>query len=450
MQQGRKETLAWKLGVGVGSPTALAIVCIQADLPLPLLRSIPDDAHTPLSLLLASVAAIGWLISLLWIARPGRRLRGVRSRMGERIEVYDRLWEINRTIASTLELEALLPRLAERMCHAIEGASCSILLVDREENQAVVRANWGRAAPHLKIGSAHPLDEAWLAPLASSSPEPLILENIHDDPRFETWMGSDGRPLSLLALPLRDGERIPAIVLLYREGTEKRPCPFHADETGFAHSVADLAASAISNTLRYQQAVQLSITDPLTGVYNRRYLVSRLEFEALRAKQMGHEVTVAIIDIDRFKDLNDFAGHSAGDIVLRRIAEILQGFVRRSDTVARIGGEEFCLLFPDMTKADAGPVLEKLRRQVAETDFSVPGIQLNRVTISTGFATFTEDGDDIRTLFDAADAALYGSKRAGRNRTTSYVKGMELHPERQRGRAAAKHILEELALQHKA
>lgn len=445
--QASKRSLTWKLAIAVLVPVCVALALLHSSLIawFPGAPQVPSALQPTLFSLFLFVAFATWLGGTLWmLPRSARKALPTREDLEERLRLQEMLWDINLSLGSTLELEALLPRMAERVGKAIDGASCSILLVEKETGSAVIRATWGRASTLWKVGTTLGLNEPWVLELCQAA-KPLRSDDLRSDERFGAWKDSAGKRPALLALPLLRGDEFLAILLLVREGDEAAPAAFTPSEVTFATAVGQLSVNAIGNTLRYQQAVRLSITDPLTGVYNRRYLVSRLDFESLRAKQMDHPVSIGIIDIDHFKCLNDAAGHSAGDLVLRRIGELLMASVRRSDTIARIGGEEFCLLFPDMIKRDAIPVFEQIRRLVQETDFSSSGVPGGKVTISVGFSTWPEDGENMTELFDAADAALYASKRNGRNRVTAYEQGMELHPERQRDRAAAQQILDELA-----
>jgi len=141
-----------------------------------------------------------------------------------------------------------------------------------------------------------------------------------------------------------------------------------------------------------------------------------------------------MIDIDHFKKLNDTAGHRAGDQTLREVADLLRGAVRKVDTLGRYGGEEFMIVLPQVSKSEAIEVAEKLRRAVDECPFPHGGVQPGgRVTVSLGVANFPSDADEQDRLVDCADAALYASKRGGRNLASGYSPGMEKHPGRERG-----------------
>jgi two-component system cell cycle response regulator len=180
-----------------------------------------------------------------------------------------------------------------------------------------------------------------------------------------------------------------------------------------------LAASGISLSLvsRSQKLLQLATRDPLTGLFNRGYVDDRLAIELSRAGRYGTSLTVAVIDADHFKSLNDAHGHLAGDLVLRKIGAMLRASFRQSDTAGRYGGEEFVVILPETDIDAASQKLESLRQSMASTPFalSARGEKIN-VTISAGLASFPQDGEDALQLFAVADERMFQAKRAGRNR----------------------------------
>lgn len=164
---------------------------------------------------------------------------------------------------------------------------------------------------------------------------------------------------------------------------------------------------------------EASNRDGLTGVYNRRYLEQALAKEFARVKRYEGTLSLIMVDIDHFKNVNDERGHLAGDEVIRRIAEILASCIRESDTLGRYGGEEFAVLLPH-TKLDGALVLaERLRKCVAAQPVTFSN-QCIPITISVGVAELHPDTPSYEHLIQDADTALYQSKDKGRNRVTAY------------------------------
>lgn len=164
-----------------------------------------------------------------------------------------------------------------------------------------------------------------------------------------------------------------------------------------------------------KQLVEISNTDNLTGIANRRYFQGQLTRHVESFRNQGQAFSLLIIDIDYFKHVNDTYGHPVGDLVLAQLGLILKTLAREQDTVARFGGEEFVLLLGETDEMDAIEIAQQLNKMVEETIWPTIG----RLTVSIGCTTFKAD-DTEGSVFEHADEALYESKRNGRNRTTQY------------------------------
>ncbi len=160
---------------------------------------------------------------------------------------------------------------------------------------------------------------------------------------------------------------------------------------------------------------ELAIRDGLTGLYNRRYLDDALERELARAQREGHPVSIALIDLDNFKQLNDTYGHQAGDAVLKSLSHLLAEQVRSSDIACRWGGEEFVLVLPNMPLSAAAERADGWRARFGEGGVRFGEFTL-RTTLSVGVAAYPDQGTLPAQLLRAADEALYRAKTAGRNR----------------------------------
>jgi diguanylate cyclase (GGDEF)-like protein len=182
-----------------------------------------------------------------------------------------------------------------------------------------------------------------------------------------------------------------------------------AEDLSFA-----LANMSLRESLREQ-----SIRDPLTGLFNRRFFEEFLIREMARAERKTRQLSVIVLDIDHFKQVNDTFGHSAGDTVLRHVGPILQAHVRESDVACRIGGEEFLLLLAELTLPLAVQRAEDIRKALREMSLTFDDKALGPITASFGAAAYPDHGRTVEALFRAADEALLDAKRAGRDRVVS-------------------------------
>ena len=182
-----------------------------------------------------------------------------------------------------------------------------------------------------------------------------------------------------------------------------------------------LALERASWQHRANQFQLMSITDPLTGLHNRRYLEARLSEELNRSKRYEFPMSFMMIDIDDFKLYNDRNGHQAGDRALEITAQCLRSTLRKADVASRYGGEEFSILLPQTTLKEAGAIADRLRRRVMHAKFPNAEAQpLGAVTISIGLSTLSSSVDSAEAIIRAADRALYHAKSHGKNRAYAY------------------------------
>jgi diguanylate cyclase (GGDEF)-like protein len=173
----------------------------------------------------------------------------------------------------------------------------------------------------------------------------------------------------------------------------------------------NLSSIRLREALRHQ-----SVRDPLTRLYNRRYMMESLERELARARRRKLNIAVIMMDVDHFKHFNDTFGHLAGDAVLAGIGTFLLGNLRTEDIACRYGGEELTLIMPDVDPAALGHRLNDIREKIAELQLEHLSQRVGTVTMSMGVAIFPTHGDTAEELLQVADAALYLAKNAGRNR----------------------------------
>jgi len=211
------------------------------------------------------------------------------------------------------------------------------------------------------------------------------------------------------------------IVIFIDRGLSQNP--FDTYEVRVLKSFLQTASTIFENMTLYHNLLRMlrikeqeALTDALTGSYNYRYFQSQIEREILRSKRHNNMFSVAMIDVDNFKEYNDTHGHLNGDIALKRLADVIHENIRKSDILARYGGDEFIIILPELNKPQARALAEKLCQVISRT--SLPAKKLARkinLTISLGIATYPVDGETEELLVKKADDALYKAKNSGRN-----------------------------------
>jgi diguanylate cyclase (GGDEF)-like protein len=226
------------------------------------------------------------------------------------------------------------------------------------------------------------------------------------------------RTNSFVAVPVLAGRDALAVICVTDRQDDQ---PFTADDVSILRRFAAGAALALERERALDSAdahAHAAAIDPVSGVFNRRYLQVRLGEELQRSRR--HEIPLALllIDIDDFKIVNDSYGHLAGDLVLRDVAEILRRSVRVFDVCARFGGEEFVIIMPGSTADSAMRIAERIRERIEAYRPSDRLLSNMRITVSVGLAV-SDLGSTVGQLLTRADGALYGAKRAGKNRVKS-------------------------------
>jgi diguanylate cyclase (GGDEF)-like protein len=185
------------------------------------------------------------------------------------------------------------------------------------------------------------------------------------------------------------------------------------------HILSQQFLVGIRRAILYQKVQELTITDGLTQIFNRRYFLERFNEEFNRSKKFKYRVSFLIVDIDHFKNINDNYGHLVGDAILREITKILKENIRQIDFAGRYGGEELAVVLTETDKDQARVAAERIRQAIESRRFTVYDEDL-KVTISIGISTFPVDTSDSQALIDNADQALYKAKETGRNRVCVY------------------------------
>ena len=214
---------------------------------------------------------------------------------------------------------------------------------------------------------------------------------------------------SVVAVPLRSQAGLTGV--LYVDSRDKLLTSLQ-EKLGALTTVSHVASLAVESAKLYRQAT----VDGLTGMYVRSFFMLRLEEELRRSMRYGRKFALLVLDIDRFKTVNDTYGHQTGDDAIQVVSQAIKGSIRNGvDRPGRYGGDELVLMLPETDLAGAKIVAERIRATVAATPVPLAGGSSLAVTVSIGVAPFPEGGDSASQLFARADQALYQAKQAGRN-----------------------------------
>jgi two-component system, cell cycle response regulator len=333
------------------------------------------------------------------------------------------LIDILHEVTGELSAAEIYRILARRVARSLEISHCSVVLARVGDVTGIVAA----AAENSTIHDVDVrLDRYPEIAAALESDRPILVDDAATHPLLagvrQLW-AHEGRRLiiqSVAAIPFSLDSARSGVLFLRTDQGERR---LTNDDIEFAGIVIRAAVAAIrrAQALETTQADNrrleaLATTDPLTRVLNRRALLDRLSVEVDRARRYDSGLTMLLLDVDYFKQINDTAGHLAGDNVLRELGGLLEDAMRKVDVIARYGGEEFVAILPE-TSVDGGVAFaERLRERIAAQDFNVGGGRTVHLTVSIGIATFPSARvDSTEDLFARADEALYRAKSAGRN-----------------------------------
>jgi diguanylate cyclase (GGDEF)-like protein len=370
------------------------------------------------------------------LAQKTRLFEEANANLHRRLDELSLLFDVNQALTSTLDIGEVLSLIGEMLGKTLGLEEYCLLLLDEGGNTLEVRSAFGERAPMLKPGLRIPR-RAGRTTESLERARTVVIPDLSALPRGE----EDRRLLpergAFLSIPLRVRDRILGLLNF----TRPEAGGFPPDQVRLLTSVAQQAAMALLNASLFQQKADLSVTDELTRLPNRRELNTRLQIEWNRSRRFGTPLALLIVDIDHFKRYNDVNGHLLGDRVLSGVARVLQQNTRQVDTVARFGGEEFVVLLPGEDRESAAAVAEKLCRAVARSQFprmeTQPG---GHLSISVGVASHPEDASDPQGLLHRADLALYAAKESGRGRVVRYNAEIGALEERRQAEAARRPV----------
>lgn len=372
------------------------------------------------------------------LAAQGKRLMAARDLENENRELRARIAALSEEASAN---ERLLKRSQERELELLKAESLPQLLdaicnglMASYSLEAMTLLLWDpqHEIRHLLIADHRTAEDFPKVVFADSVVGMAPQFNTFHKPWLGPYMGCDHQllfPASACAQPV--GIKSVALIPLRRQDRLQGSLNFGSSDekrftrhlgTDFLAHLGVITSFAIENSINRARLVRSGLTDFLTGWHNRRYLHARLKEELARAQRQGTGLTCLLIDLDRFKQINDQHGHLAGDMALREAAQRVDAHIRGSDAAARFGGDEFVVLAPGITPEQAAVLAERIRSAVCYPPLELPDGAKVTLTVSIGIAgiTLSRDEPDLKAaserLLAEADSALYRAKQRGRNR----------------------------------
>ncbi len=323
------------------------------------------------------------------------------------VESYRRLAAVFHDVLSEQSPDALLDRIADTLAELIPYEALHIYEADEKRGELVpvfARSDWAEEILSQTVSYGQGIT-GW----AVAHRSPVLANNAHLDPRVSFVPGTPQDPEALITVPLIARGQLKGALNIYRVGED---AAFDDDDFELARWFGDAAALSLDNAQIRARLEHLAHTDSLTGLHNHRYFHERLRSELHRAGRAHDTLALLMLDIDDFKRVNDVCGHAEGDEVLKLLADLLKGVVRTSDTVCRVGGEEFAVILPSCNAEDALGLAARLRDALLQS----PADSVGEITLSIGIALGPEHAMNARELIACAETAMMTAKAHGKDR----------------------------------
>jgi len=316
---------------------------------------------------------------------------------------------IAQSLISTLDLDNVLNKILELIRNTFNYENCAIFLFDKQTKEVYLKAAYGYreyVGKNLRLSVER---KEGITGYVAHTGKPFYTADVR---KVSFYIKGKSSIKSEAAVPLILRNEVIGVLDIESE----RFNAFSERDIRMFSIFASQAAIAIENARLYNETKEMSLTDSLTNIANRRHFDLILENELKRGRGYSRSVSLAMIDLDHFKEFNDKYGHPAGDQLLISVAEKLRRTVRDTDLVARYGGEEFVIIFPETSNAPALKVCERVRIAIGNAQITLKKHRKAGTTISVGVATYPQSAQSAQELIQKADLALYRAKKLGRNR----------------------------------
>ncbi len=364
-------------------------------------------------------AAMVILVSLVFTWTYSRAIPSFHDEEYSLRQHLSSLLKISR-VATNLNFEQTLDETAEAIKNGLGADGCVIYLLDSSQDALLPKVVNLSNDPGKELEAKYrlycPRVGQGLIGLTGSVPVPRLVPDTSADPNAADLPGLSRARASVIVAPMTVAGRTTGVILLYRLS----PGQFTEDDLSVATVFANEVAMAVANARLFTETARLTVTDSLTGAYNARYLPERLGEEILRARRYGHKLTLALIDSDSLKVVNDRFGHLEGDRLLKELTETVWRNIRSTDILFRYAGDEFVILLPETELDEALLVLERVRQAIAGQVFSPTNGEDYQVSVSIGVASFPDQAIGAEDLTRKADLAMYRAKALGKNRVIAW------------------------------
>lgn len=320
------------------------------------------------------------------------------------------LYELARVFSSSLNLQDTLTLFVEKIRELMPFDTCVVYIWDKSNEYAVAKHVEGKNQVAL-IGKKIKAGEGATGYVLKKR-QPVYNINPGLDFSF-TDMDFVHEYSAMAALPLMADESIIGAVSLY----SCELANYEDEHMRLLETISRIAADAISKSLRYTETESHALTDPMTNLPNARSLLLHFENQAARAKRLGNEFQVIMLDLDGFKAVNDTFGHKVGDLILREISKVMRSQLREYDFLARYAGDEFVAIVPDTNPDDVADLCQRIEKAVCEFSLPVSEGQFAKVGVSTGFASYPTHGENLDQVIVAADREMYSVKAIHKSKT---------------------------------
>jgi len=330
----------------------------------------------------------------------------------ERLHAIERVLAVSRSLVADLDRPRIVASIVDAVAELLDA---DVVALFSHQPDGSFRLEAGKGFPDQAIGTEVQGNDGMVGRAILARTRMVGLHEVASwPPEFLAGRPGGTTPHAAMALPIEVGGNVAAVLFITRIGAERG---YSELECGIADLLTAQIAIALQNADLHARVAESALRDPLTGLLNRRFFDEAVETAHANARRAGTELSLIVLDLDRFSAVNNEYGHAVGDAVLRRVAKAIRGATRDGDVLVRYGGEEFVVIAPATDGDGAVAAAERIRAAVAASGAELVDGRIVPLTVSAGVASLVDETDG-RGLFRAADSALLAAKRAGRDRVT--------------------------------